>query len=571
MSEQSIKQLANKISDFLALTWPQVTTPDALLWVLNHSPIINKRERSLDYIELHSISQQINAIVTGKKRVYRKALEGVLFYLASECQWRLPEQVKKVISDASHEYFEDLAKGAAHTQRIFTCYQQQKAHFFDTRAPLTPCFIALMIGFEIAPLSLAHICAILNNPSSITDELPNPRLAITHTAYDPDDARITHYHLSLISYRLLQDYYAQSPKQLTLKGLHTNLTRWLQEKGLPDVLQGEWSKRFQVSWYLRFKLPPIFIKDLAYPERHVGLVNNIAVSPLKTVDIYAIDWGTKWFESLKKSKTKIRWPHEILLKHAENPDAVEPPSLDATNILPRMLFDYTKQLMVYGGVKKANLALGSIKSYTSLKSKLEPFPLLYVDAINDEAVNTWAETVYNSITSNIVKVTFYNFLRFLSYQEQTDTLDLSHFSSPIMPPSVSPARLSLDELDLLIKTLIDNSTHHSFRSLFCIVAALLGFYAMLRRGEILRLRRKDIRFKPSTGLITITVTNTPEGNTKSNTTRKVYITLPKQYHRLFVYLFEIKKGSSFIIFVKDSSLLEASTFFFQKNPLRLFL
>ncbi|URQ90125.1 site-specific integrase [Pseudoalteromonas sp. SCSIO 43101] len=543
MSEQFLKQQANKIDDYLVHAWPYSTTQEAILWVLNNLPVVNTQTPSLDHKELSIINKKIKTIPTGEQRVYQKALEGVLFYLRNECQWQLPEELEKKIIDTDHEYFDDLTKGTAHTQQVFTRYQQFKAHFFATRSPLTPCFTALMIGFEIAPLSLAHICAILNNTDSITDEVHNPRLAVTHFECGTDKPQVTHYHLPIICYRLLHDYYAQPPEKITVTRLYNHLTQWLEKEGLPEIKQSEWPRRFQISWYIRFKLPFIFIKDLAYPERHVGIPRDISQSTIKPADIFAIDWDTTWFDSLKNSKNKIRWPHEILLKHSENPSSVEPPSWDAANILPRLLFNYTKQLIVYGGVKKANLALGSIKNYTSLKSKLELFPLSYADAINEEAINKWAETVYDSIDSGIVKVTFYNFLRFLKHQEQTDTLDLSLFNSPLIPPSVSPARLGVDECDLLVKTLIDNGTHHPFRSLFCVLAALLGFYAMLRRGEVLRLRRKDIRFKPSTGLITITVTNTPEGNTKSGTTRKVYTILPKQYHSLFKYLFEIRKNT----------------------------
>lgn len=543
MSEQFLKQQANKIDNYLVHAWPYSTTQEAILWVLNNLPVVNTQTPSLDHRELSIINKKIKTIPTGEQRVYQKALEGVLFYLGNECQWQLPEELENKIIDTDHEYFDDLTKGTAHAQQIFIRYQQHKAHFFATRPPLTSCFTALMIGFEIAPLSLVHICAILNNTDSITDEVHNPRLAVTHFECGTDKPQVTHYHLPIICYRLLHDYYAQSPEKITVTRLYNHLTQWLEEEGLPEIKQSEWPRRFQISWYTRFKLPFIFIKDLAYPERHVGIPRDISQSTIKPADIFAIDWDTTWFDSLKNSKNKIRWPHEILLKHSENPNSVEPPSWDAANILPRLLFNYTKQLIVFGGVKKANLALGSIKNYTSLKSKLELFPLSYADAINEEAINKWAETVYDSIDSDIVKVTFYNFLRFLKHQEQTDTLDLSLFNSPLIPPSVSPTRLGVDECDLLVKTLIDNGTHHPFRSLFCVIAALLGFYAMLRRGEVLRLRRKDIRFKPSTGLITITVTNTPEGNTKSGTTRMVYTTLPKQYHSLFKYLFEIKKSS----------------------------
>lgn len=541
MSKQFIEKQANKINDYLVHTWPHSTAQEAILWILNNLPVVSTQTPSLDHSELSIINKKIDTIPTGNQRVYRKALDGVLFYLGNECQWQLPAKIEEKIIDADHEYFDDLTKGTAHAQQIFTRYQQRKVLFFTTRPPLTPCFTALMIGFEIAPLSLVHICAILNNTNSITNEVSNPRLAITHFECGTDKPQVTHYHLPIICYRLLRDYYAQYPEKITVTRLYNHLAQWLEERGLSEVKQGEWPRRFQISWYTRFKLPPIFIKDLAYPERHVGIPCDINPSIIKAEDIYAIDWDTKWFDSLKKSRTKIHWPHEILLKHSENPNAVEPPSWDAANILPRLLFNYTKQLIVFGGVKKANLALDSIKNYTSLKSKLELFPLSYADAINEEAVNKWAETVYDSIDSDIVKVTFYNFLRFLKHQEQTDTLDLSLFSSPLIPPSVNPARLGVDECDLLIKTLIESESNHPFRSLFCIVAALLGFYAMLRRGEVLRLRRKDIRFKPSTGLITIIVTNTPEGNTKSNTTRKVYTTLPKQYHPLFKSLFKIKK------------------------------
>lgn len=543
MSEKIIYQHTKKISDYLTQSWPLKTTEDDIFWVLENWQITENKTRIIVNNDLRRITQQINAIPTGKQRAYKQALEGILFYLGEACHWQLPELIKNTISDTNHQYFEELAKGAAHAHKIFACYQQQKTYFFDTRGSLTPCFMALIIGFEVAPLSLEHISAILNNPNSIIDKEDNPRLAITHMGYGTDELRATHYYLSIESYRFLEDYYAQSLPRISTKSLYADLSSWLEKNGLPACsIKQIWPKRFQVSWYLRFQLPPIFIKDLANPERHVGLSKPISLPKIKEAGIYAIDWDTKWFDSLTKLQKKVRWPHEALLKHSESFSTIEAPQWNANNILPRLLFDYTKQLLVYGGVKKASLALGSIKNYTSLKSKLEPYPLCYADAISEEAINGWAQTVYDSIDSDIVKGTFYNFLRFLSYQEQTDTLDLSSFSSPLVAPSVSPGRLTVDEFDRLLKVLLSSKTNNPFRSLFSAIAALLGFYVMLRRGEVLRLRRKDIRFKSSTGLITITVTNTPEGNTKSNTTRMVHTTLPEQYRQLFIYLFKIKKN-----------------------------
>ena len=543
MCKQLIHGYAETIDAFLTQSWPLSTSRDDIIWVLQNSSFIEKQARTVEAQDLRLIKKLINTIPTGKKRAYRLALDGVLFYLGSACQWQVPEKIESAINDANNKWFEDIAKGSAQAQRIFSHYTDEKQHFIKTRTPLTPCFMALVLGYDVAPLSLTHITAILNNPDSITNEAPCPRLRVNHITSGSDEQRVTHYHLPLMTYRILKDYYAQSLELISTKALCTSLTQYLHSHGLPNTNEFLWPKLFQISWYLRFKLPPIFIKDLAYPERHVGRSNSMIASNIKEADIYAINWNTNWFDSLTKLQKRIYWTHEILLKDSENWDSVETPLWDANNILPRLLFDYTKQLLLDGGVKKFPLALGSIKNYTSLKSKLEPYPLCYADAISENAVNTWAKEVYDSIDSNNVKATFYRFLRFLSYQEQTDTLNLELFSPPFVPPSVSPARLDVDECDLLIKSLIDNQTNHPLRSLFCAIAALLGFYAMLRRGEVLRLRRKDIRFKPRTGLLTVTVTNTPEGKTKSNTSREIYTTIPKQYRQLLIYLFEIKKHS----------------------------
>ena len=544
MCKQLIHDYAETIDTFLTQSWPLSTSRDDIIWVLQNSSFIEKQARTVEAQDLRLIKKLINTIPTGKKRAYRLALDGVLFYLGSACQWQVPEKIESAIKDANNKWFEDIAKGSAQAQRIFSHYTDEKQHFIKTRTPLTPCFMALVLGYDVAPLSLTHITAILNNPDSITNEAPCPRLRVNHITSGSDEQRVTHYHLPLMTYRILKDYYAQSLELISTKALCTSLTQYLHSHGLPNTNEFLWPKLFQISWYLRFKLPPIFIQDLAYPERHIASPRNAIPSSLIAGEIYAIDWKANWFDSQSLSTEKINWRHTKLLKNIQNPNIVATPALDATNILPRLLFDFTKDYIIHGGPQKSTLAKGTISTYTALKKVLKPYSLSYSDAISEQGVNTWAKTVYDSIHSNNVKATFYRFLRFLSYQEHTDTLDLSSFSSPLAPLSVNPARLNTDECDLLIKTLINNQTNHPLRSLFCAIAALLGFYAMLRRGEVLRLRRKDIRFKPKTGLITITVTNTSEGNTKSNTTRKVYTTLPKQYRQLFISLFKIKDNTT---------------------------
>ncbi|MGO2074948.1 MAG: site-specific integrase, partial [Pseudoalteromonas sp.] len=232
MSEKFIHQHAKKVADYLLQSWPLKTTEDDIFWVLTHWQITEKKNRIIDNTDLRKITQQINAIPTGKQRAYKQALEGILFYLGEACHWQLPELIKNTISDTNHQYFEELAKGAAHAHKIFACYQQQKTYFFDKREPLTPCFMALIIGVEVAPLPLEHISAILNNPNSIIDKEDNPRLAITHMGYGADELRATHYYLSIESYRFLEDYYAQSPPRISTKSLYADLSSWLEKNGV---------------------------------------------------------------------------------------------------------------------------------------------------------------------------------------------------------------------------------------------------------------------------------------------------------------------------------------------------
>ena len=232
-----------------------------------------------------------------------------------------------------------------------------------------------------------------------------------------------------------------------------------------------------------------------------------------------------------------------MLKHTSSNTRAILPVWDRDNVLPRLLYDYTQQLLQFGGVKKSTLAISSIVKYTHLEHVLTPYPLSYSDALNEDAINQWAYQVYHSLTSDSQQQTFVYFLRFLSFQEQTDSIDLTQFNPPTTAPAVSPARLDMAQLDTLIQTLINSNSTHPFRSLFAVVATLLGFFCMLRRGEVLRLRCKDIQFVPKTGLLTATVTNTEEGKTKSGQPRTVYTTIPTGYRKLFQSIGAIKKGA----------------------------
>ncbi|PFG45462.1 phage integrase family protein [Vibrio sp. ES.051] len=544
-----IQTLTESVRDHFAQSGQTCCAQGDLLWVLERWPIADHKTRSLCKADIEPIEKQISVVPTGKQKHYKQALKDILFYLQDACHWVLPEARQPSIQDTDYEWFASIASEAQQAKQIYTCYQQQKTQYLTRRDDLSAAFIALMIGFEIAPLSLYHLSQLLSDPTSITMDHAMPRLRVHHRSSDKEAPYSTHYHLPLMSYRLLSDYYARSPEPQSEHHLHQQLTRWLQSHALPTTDRFKWSRRFQISWYVRHRLPPVFIRDLAIPERHVSLITEHQTSPLKDADIYAIDWDINWFERLNSSSRKVRWPHNALIK-AYSPSKpmstpIPPaPVRDVNNLLPRLLYDYTLQLITSGGVKKTRLAASTITKYTGLASHLEAYPLSYSDAINEEAINVWAQTVYDSLTTESSQHLFLYFLRFLSIQEQTDSIDLTRFSSPITPPSVSPARLTLAQLDTLIQTLIATNTTHPFRSLFAVMATLLGFFSMLRRGEVLRLRCQDVQFVPKTGLLSLTITNTEEGRTKSGRSRTVSIILPERYRPLFRVLLTIKKGAS---------------------------
>lgn len=540
MSSRLSFTLTDAIQTHFSLIGQNCAPCEDIQWVLSRWPIFEYQQRELTSTDIRQIKKIIAIVPTGKQRSYQKALSDILYYLQDACHWQLPEQEQESIHDRDYEWFESIASKSQQASLLFHRYAQQKEHYWTARGSLSPAFIAVMIGFDIAPLPLRHIREILNNKTTITSET-TPRLRIIHQTSDNEEPNVTHYHLPLMSLRLLSDYHVQSTTEITERDLQQQLTHWAASAATMNRL--DWSKLFQISWYLRYRLPPILLKDLAIPERHVSLPLECQASVLTASDIYAIDWKANWFESFSQTERKTHWPHRALLKHTSSNTRAILPAWDRDNVLPRLLYDYTQQLLQFGGVKKSTLAISSIVKYTHLEHVLTPYPLSYPDALNEDAINQWAYQVYHSLTSDSQQQTFVYFLRFLSFQEQTDSIDLTQFNPPTTAPAVSPARLDMAQLDTLIQTLINSNSTHPFRSLFAVVATLLGFFCMLRRGEVLRLRCKDIQFVPKTGLLTATVTNTEEGKTKSGQPRTVYTTIPTGYRKLFQSIGAIKKGA----------------------------
>lgn len=545
MSENQTVVLAQQISDVLYSKNGICSDIESLAWVLQRFPIYDKQERLLEQSEVGEILKIISAVPTGKQRLYRHALDDILWYLKEECLWVIPEETEKKLIERDNEWLNKIAVEAGTAGRIFTRYESHKEQLYHQHQPLTPAEVALVIACEVAPLSLQHIAHILSSPDAIELSQKEPRLRVYHVFSQRKDEvrRHTHYFLPLFAYRVLCDYFASAPKPVNDEELLCSLNQWAEEHSLPIGKSFTWQYRFQILWFTHYKIPAYLLKDLSYPERHVSVFTTEQAK--STANIYDIDWDVNWYEHLNITNKKIKWIHKSLIKsYTKAPHPIVEPPWDPENILPKMLFLYTAERLIYGGVKKKDLALGTIINYTSLTESLAPLPLSYADAINEESLQRWASDYYHSRVGESGQRIAYYFLQFMSVQELTEALDLSQFTAPTSAPSVNAFRLEISQFDQLLNALIDTPSLNPLRNLFSVLAALLGTFCMLRRAEVLRLRKRDLSFDHNNGLLSLHVTHTDEGKTKSRVSRNVFTTIPVCYRYFFMAVLDIKKSTN---------------------------
>ena len=254
----------------------------------------------------------------------------------------------------------------------------------------------------------------------------------------------------------------------------------------------------QAIWHYHHHLGPRLLKDFAYPERHVAIAYNEQpqVTQSAQQQIYAQDWDPDWYEKIT-APVKSQWPHQELLRAfsqgQKNIPIRENTVWEPDNILPEMLYRYTAERLQYGGVKKAKLAAGTIQNYTNIHRWFEHYPLSYEAAIDPIQLQDWVRRVLASQTSEANRLILFYFLRFLQSRAITDHLSLAEFSSPFSPPSVDPQRISLKQLNQILELLLTAPAASTLQRLFSAVAVILAYHGMLRRGELLRLRYRDIQ------------------------------------------------------------------------------
>lgn len=551
------KRLDEKwIRDFYIELGQPCASADDINWVLSHWVALDTIEREVTISMLNDIQSKLKIISTGKQRHYRQALNNILVYLAQVCQWTLPERNVQLLRDTDLQWFDLLNQQAQFSYSLLSIYNKEKTHFLRYRTEITPVFAALVIAIEISPVSMNYLTGMLNTPEQIELFQSNLTIKVEHLdrpSSENNEPVFTRYAVSPFAYRVLNQYHERQRAAISPLKLTQQLNQWITKTpySLPTHSRSQWHHAFQALWHYRDDLSPTLLKDMAYPSRHVAFELD-RPTPVKRAralaHIYDQDWDCTWFDGLIPSTKKVIWPHLTLLQHHERlakktVHTVPLPIWDANNVLPVLFYHYTVDLIINGGVKKAVLSTATLRKYTGVYEKLTLQPLNYVDATEPSNLMAWAHQAYNSLDNDTSLLMLHYFFRWLRYHPLTDHFDLSVFEAPTLPISVDAFRLNVSDLNDVINALLTAPGSTSFQSLFSCLAAILGFFAMLRRGEILRLRIQDI-YVPSEHkqLFRFTVTKTQEGDTKSKRSRTVYAVIPEEFAHLIRIALHIKKN-----------------------------
>ncbi|MCL1139566.1 hypothetical protein [Shewanella pneumatophori] len=541
-------------------------------------------QRQLSEVHLKHINQAINDIPTGRQRRLKRARDQVLQYLYDVCDWSLPQKQETRCQDSALKWMHEIQVFNDNAGTLLRGYQQQRQLFIAERQSKLKsnaknntrnktrnknnsevkselAWLLTVLCIEVAPLPLSYWQAVLSSTDPIeffegqyTLKVPHPTpIAAFASNTQPSFTRLP---LPLFAYRLLQQYLLQQSllqqslqQQCTLQQAQAPTTNALlqalnhalsaQPYYLTPRSAAQWQRTFQSLWHHHYQVPAELLRDISDPQRHVATL-AYTYNPTLPVSVKNSLYQPIVFSQLEKQggitskSSKPHWPHRDLIKYYRrksntSSSAVMPlvPNWTQDNVLPKLLFHFCESLFIEGGIKRDNLPADTVDRYSNFYKNLAP--LSYQAACEPDKLVEWAQQAFAMLESKDSQAWhFYQFLRSVAQQPLTDHLNLSQFEKPSLPARIDPFRLSVSQLHQVIEHLLSSNNGNALQRLFASVAALLGFYGALRRGEVLRLRVGDIRqFGNQNNRFQLTITRTTEGQTKSRQTRHVYIVMPE--------------------------------------------
>lgn len=512
------------------------------------------QDRGLNKKQIASINRAITNTPTGKQRLLKRARDEALQYFIQVCDWTLPPAKVQQFKDHDHLWIVSLYKRSALAHEILIRYEQASLNHIKQRGEPSLAWTFLTMMIEVAPLPLNYWCDRFNDPTPLERIGDQITITITHLSnlsyFDANEpCSFTRYALSPLAARAFYNW-QQIPDEARINVTLTRLLQALNMEFLPanrsKLTSYQWQQAIQTLWLNRFAIPLEILKDFSDPMRHVSELSidlNSSHSERSNVMMQSSPSTNVTSHNKHHDLPFHRWPHVQLIKSYNNTQKSSPsqPDWQASNLLPRLLFDYVQDLIEFGGVNKDNLSQSTLTRYTSFKSELSNAPLSSAIVETKESLQTWAENIYLTIPDDTMeKWSMYQFFRFLTQQPITEHLDLSNIVKPSQSIKIDALTLSAEEVHHLI-TQIFMSDLSPMQALFTAVSAILSYYGALRRGEVLRLRLQDIRCTQEKGqTFTLYISNTTEGKTKNRSARTVSIVIPKVGAKLIRLLLAFK-------------------------------
>ncbi len=529
---------------------------DAIRWVLDHwQEVHTTSEAKISSSMLIAINRKIKKISTGKQKLYRKSLAELISYLSENLQWSIPEKEKRVLQDAANKWFEDVRAQSASSDRLVSLHHKNLECIVKQLFEVNSAVLSVTLLLETAPITLPSIFYVITHPDVL--EIGDGQATICYPVSLEDKEQqnqYARYKLSALSYRLLKDYFDIGNFPKNIRELRSSINKYLSSAPfyMENITDNQLLKMVTCYWQKQF--PHFFVKDFINPSKQFSLPPSRYLATNQPLKKPVKIKSNALFNSIVSLDINVgnkqKWPHKKLLKEYKKTGKKailqqvegEPQMVwSQDNILPQLYYLYVIELIKFGGVKADKLEISSIETYTSGDDYLNQHPLSFDNAISEDCVNSWANSFYENAESETVRLHLFYFLRFMAEQELTDALDINTFQSVHLPKNVDANLVTAQELDSIIKILLDCNPESKLQQLFCLVVVILSFHACLRRGEILRLRMCDIALnEPKGSLFRLTITRTYEGRPKNGKARVVHVELPPEQAKLLRLLLKIK-------------------------------
>ncbi|UJF18524.1 site-specific integrase [Vibrio sp. SS-MA-C1-2] len=519
-------------------------TQDCIHFILSLINDVCQTSGSISQHDLINIKRNLAQMTRGQYDA-KQSLNIILRYLEQHGGWKVDRSRLNTNQDGQGGFIQSIYQQSALASNINAIYKDMSALQYTSRDNDNLAWLLLTIMIDGLPFPIHYWCEFLSNDDDIITFNGQFIILFYHPkglSYFPkhEPQSYTSVTVSPLVARAISNWKSKENHTVTIKHALNALNQCYQQY-FPSQVKlsaSKWNKAFQCLAKHNFHLPPEMLKDHSDPLRHTSeLLNEMKRQASKDIANIAslddIDFFAQPQFAPREDRVKIashrNWPHNKRIKQLKDSSLTQSaiPLLDKNNITPILLLEYIDDLIEHGGIRKSQLASSSIQRYTQIAKVLAENPLSYDVASQHQTLQQWAKMVFDNVDSPMDRYHLYQFFCFMTQNSMTEHLDLNAFKKPTPNIIVDALSLSIDDVHQIIEVLL-SAKAQPLQILFSISTVILAFYGKLRRGEVLRLRIKDIYCIHEKGqAFHLVITNTDEGTTKGNKTREVHVVMPE--------------------------------------------